>query len=122
MARFLGIKFPFKKGLQSMPADVTDEQLIRENLIQIILCPQGTRIMRPEFGVDAYALVFENTGEVMKIGLESAIRQAVSKYEPRVIVVQVDVEEADSEVIVNIIYVITSTQQTDSVSVGLPSA
>jgi hypothetical protein len=122
MARFLGIKFPFKKGLQSMPADVTDEQLIRENLIQIITTPTGARIMRPDFGVDAYALIFENTGEVLKLQLESAIRQAIGEYEQRVIVLDVDILEQDSEITITITYVVVSTQETDSVSVSIPSA
>ena len=105
-----------------MPANVTDEELIRENLLQIIMTPEGPRVMRPDFGVDAYALIFENTGEVLRLGLESAVRQAIAQYEPRVIVVSVDVVEADSEVKVTITYVITSTQETDEVSITIPSA
>ena len=105
-----------------MPADVVDAELLRENLIQIVMTPQGTRVMRPSFGVDAYTLIGENTGERLRLSLESAVRQAIAQYEPRVIVTAVDVQEAESEVMCTITYVITSTKETDEVSISVPSA
>lgn len=122
MARFFGIEFPFKRGATSTPKDATDDELIRQSLIQIVNTPTAARIMRPDFGIDAWALLFENTGEAMVIQLENAIRVAIAQYEPRVIVVDIQIDQDDSEVKATITYVLVSSQETQQISLTLPTA
>jgi len=127
MARFRGINFPFSRGLQSFPEKVSDDELLRQSMIQIIMTPRGERVMRPDFGADAYALIFANTGDVFEQDIKNAVMSAIAQYEPRVIVLDVRVTEEDtktgggqSEVKIDIDYVVLATRESQTISLQVP--
>lgn len=115
-----GIKFPFQKGPSALPAPSTDDDLIRESLLQLVLTMNGERIMRPDVGTNALTFIFENNGVVLGNLLRSEIQGVVAKYEPRVQVTDVVVDTRDSEVIVTIVYLILSSRTISSTAITIP--
>jgi phage baseplate assembly protein W len=120
-AIYRGIAFPFKKSAVSLPAAATDEDLIKQSLVRIVLTGRGERIMRPDFGSTAYAFVFENNDLVLQETIRTEVLSAISKFETRVIVRAVDVSRSDNEVFVTINYVLVSTRQEQTVKITMPT-
>lgn len=126
MALFIGFSFPFRKGETSFPAVATDNDLIKQALIQLVLTGTGERIMRPEFGSAAFAYVFENNDDMLQQRLETELTQIIHKYEPRVALLGVAVERGDprleseaTSVIVTISYIVLATRKTDEAQITL---
>jgi phage baseplate assembly protein W len=122
MARtnYRGIAFPFQKSATSLPAAVTDDDLIKQSLVQIVLTGRGERIMRPDFGSNAYAFVFENNDMVLQETIRTEVMSAIAKYETRAIVRGVDVTRSETEVVVTINYVVVATRQEQTVAITMP--
>lgn len=117
---YTGIKYPFQKGGTSFPAASTDNELIRESLLQLVLTMNGERIMRPEFGTNALSFVFENNDAVLSNLLRAEIQGVIARFEPRVQLVDILIEQRSSEIILTIIYVVLATGKTGSASVPIP--
>jgi len=122
MARtsYRGIALPFKKSATALPAPVVDEDLIKQSLVQIVLTGKGERIMRPEFGSNAYAFVFENNDLVLQETIRTEVMSAIAKFETRAIVRTVDVTRSETEVVVTINYVVIATRQEQTVAITMP--
>jgi hypothetical protein len=119
-ATYKGMAFPFQKSSQAFPAPVTDNDLIKQSLVQIILTGRGERIMRPEFGSNAYAFVFENNNLVLQETIRAEVMSAIARFEPRAIVRSVDIDRSDSEVTITITYIVVATRQEQSVAINMP--
>ena len=92
MARFLGVAFPFQKGLNGIPKAAVDAALVKSNLQQIIQTNQGERRMRPDFGANLISAVFENaTLEETQSLVRDLIASAISQFEPRANVLAIEV-------------------------------
>lgn len=122
MAIFKGFSFPFRKGTQSVPEAVTDDELIRQSIIQIILTAPGERVMRPDFGSNAYALVFENNDDLLVDSIRFSVHSAITKFEPRAVVKEVRVDRKDEHVFVTVEYVVLATRTSSTAEVLLPSS
>lgn len=119
MPQFLGISFPFAKGNQAFPEPVTDNDLIRQSLLQLILTGTNERVMRPTFGTDVRRFVFEPNDEVLANLIQSEVASVIARFEPRVTLRAVDIRRIDSEVVVLIRYVVNATQTADAVAVNV---
>jgi len=117
---YQGIKFPFQRGSTSFPASATDDELIQDSLIQLILTRNGERIMRPDCGTNALSFVFENNEAILGNLLRSEIQGVVARYEPRIQITDIVVEQRDSEVILTIVYIILATRRVASALVAVP--
>lgn len=122
MALFKGIAFPFHKGNVAFPDTVTDEELIKQSIIRIILSPRGERVMRPTFGSGVFDMVFDNNDDVFTLAMQRAVRGAIGQFEPRVIVtdVQVDRNEDAGEALVTVNYIIPSLGTQARLAVAVP--
>lgn len=115
---FLGISFPFKKGAIAFPAQATDNDLIKQALIQLILTQRGERIMRPDFGTDAWKFVFEDNNTTLGTLMRTEVARSVTTNERRVVLVGVGVDRDDKgSVVTTISYVIPQTSQSQSIQV-----
>lgn len=119
---FRGIAFPFKKSSFSLPAASIDNDLIKQSLLQVLTTAKGERVMRPDFGSNVYAYVFENNDLILQETLRADVMSAIAKYETRVIVQGVDVERQDESVVITVGYVIVATKQTDEIRIEIPTA
>jgi hypothetical protein len=115
---YRGIKFPFQRGPTSFPREVTDDELIRDALQQLFRTLVGERIMRPDLGSNAMSYVFENNDAVLGGLLRADVQVVVAKYEPRVQVTDVQVEQVDSTITLTISYIVLATRQLGNVSIS----
>src|SRR5262249_41830014 len=86
-----------------------------EDAIWIILrTSAGERVMRPTFGAGVDDFVFESNSAASRIRLADAIKHALSRWEPRIELVNVAVQESpqgESYVLVAIDYRIRITNE-----------
>jgi phage baseplate assembly protein W len=117
---FMGIGFPFKKGSTSFPNQATDNDLIKQALIQLIMTQRGERVMRPDYGTDAWKFVFEDNNTTLGTLMRTEVARAVTTNERRVVLVGVGVDRDNAgSVILTIQYVIPQTSQSQTVQVPL---
>ena len=116
---YKGIAFPFQIGATSFPAQATNEDLIKQSIVQIIMTSPGERYMRPKFGCGALAFVFEPNDEALELYIQDTVATAIATYEPRVAVRTVQVEREDNMVTVTVQYVILATGNTQQAQVSL---
>lgn len=120
--RIRSIAFPFKKGNLAFPAVANDRDAILASLIQILTTNRGERIMRPNFGCNAFSFVFESNVEEFRLKAERDIRQAISFWEQRVridsVAISSDPVTEPNQIIISVTYTIVVTGETDVVTVA----
>ena len=119
MSAFRGIAFPFRKGNTSLPQAAEGDDLIKDSIRQILLTNRGERVMRPDFGTGVFSFVFENNDEVLASLLESDIRTALARYEPRIDVRDVRSGSEENKILVEVFYLVKSTGAEDKVVLGV---
>lgn len=121
-ALYRGIFFPFKKGLNALPQPVTDSELVKQSLQQIVLTGRNERVMRPDFGCDAYSFIHENNNELLAELIRTEVNSSIGRFEPRVILQDVEVvRDVDKgEVSITLVYVLVATRQQDTVEIVVP--
>ena len=101
--RFLHPDFDIPKdwaGLNLSPAGgidmVEDRDSVRQAILLLISTRPGERVMRPDYGCDLHKLVF-SPNDVTTAGLAiHYVRQAINRWEPRVIVLRLDAYRDDN--------------------------
>lgn len=123
VAFFRGINFPFTKGKTALPEPAFDAALVKQSLQQIVLTGRNQRVMRPDFGCDAYSFIFEPNDDLLGELIRTEVNAAIGRFEPRVIVQDIGVvrNTDKGEVIVTIQYVLVATRTPDTVEVSLPA-
>ena len=121
-SRIRTFAFPFQQGQLAFPKQATDADAIRASVIQIITTQKGERIMRPDFGCNAFSYVFQNNTEDFRIDAEREIRQALSRWEPRIRVDGIEITSDDisepGQILITVVYTITSTGEIQSTTVA----
>lgn len=122
MSTFVGINFPFKTGSVSFPQEASDNDLIKQSLVQLILVGKGERVMRPDVGSNAYQYVFENNDDVLGELIRSEITGVIGKFEPRVALQNVEaiVDSKKNTVTIKILYIVRLNAQSDSLTLTIP--
>jgi len=82
--KFYGYNPPFIGGLQNVMSRQEGDQIIKNDILQLLLTIPGERVMRPTFGVNLRNAVFENMTSSMISGLQSEIIEKITRFEPRV--------------------------------------
>lgn len=90
-AEFYGYNPPFVGGPQNILSRQEDEQLIKNDILQLLLTIPGERVMRPDFGVNLRNAVFEPSDIATVSGLELEIRQKIEQYDQRIFVDDVQI-------------------------------
>jgi len=111
---FLGKGWKFPVGVNStgkveMSQYETD---IREAIWLILSTSRGERVMRPDFGCGIYDFVFAPINTATIAMIESSIREALTAWEPRAELTNVDIstDEADEgKLLISIDYRVRST-------------
>ena len=70
----------------------TGEQALRESIVGILLTSPGERLMRPHFGAGLRRFVHEPNHETTRGLIAAAARTALTRHEPRIILLAVRVE------------------------------
>ena len=89
--------------------DAQYEDSVRQGMTLILSTAKGERVMRPEFGCDIHDLLFAPNDAATRGLAESAVREALLLWEPRIDVLRV-VAEADRELLsVSVDYLVRKT-------------
>jgi len=97
---FLGVGWSFPvqlstdEGAQGMLMHAEYEESIRQSVWIILGTAKGERVMRPDFGCGIYDLVFEVNSATTAGRVSQAVKQALLLYEPRIDVLDVQVNAA----------------------------
>ena len=96
-----------------------NEESIKESLKNLILTDRGERLMQPNIGSDVRASLFENASPVTLKILEERVRDVINNYEPRVSIIEVDVNSLydDNRVQITIYFYVKNREDPLSVDV-----
>lgn len=86
-----GWSFPVAVDASGRIALSDYENDIREALRIILLTAKGERVMRPDFGAGLHDFVFESMSATTIGRVQSAVRDALIEWEPRIQVLEVNV-------------------------------
>ena len=98
-----------------------DLAAIKNSIKTILLTNKGERPFQPSFGCNITGYLFESPDPVTLSFLEDEIKDALAKYEPRVIITDVNVQDRtdNNALFVSVNCTIISTQQEIDVEVFL---
>jgi phage baseplate assembly protein W len=89
---FFGFNPPFfREGGPVMPVQ-TDERLVKNDLLQLLLTVPGERAFRPDFGTELRRTTFEPQDRLTIDTLRRGILEAIRTFEPRVQVTELLIE------------------------------
>jgi len=93
---FLGVGWGFPLALDERGFFNTAEyeESVRQSIWIILGTAKGERVMRPDFGCGIYDLVFEINSASTAGRVTQAIRQALLLFEPRIDVLDIQVQPA----------------------------
>jgi hypothetical protein len=90
---FMGRGWPFPvRPIGGHLNYVGGEEKIRQSIWIILSTAPGERQMRPTFGCGIHDLVFEPNTAALRGVVQERVREALSRWEPRIDVIQVRVE------------------------------
>ena len=96
---FLGVgwKFPLQVTPAGKIAQAKYEQRIEESIFLILSTSQGERVMLPDFGCGIHDLVFAPNNATTLAMVTQTVRQALTTYEPRIDVLDINAETAPEQ-------------------------
>jgi len=97
---FLGIgwKFPVTIDATGKIAMSKFEEDIKESIRIILGTARGERVMRPDFGCGIHELIFEPINVATAGLIESSVKEALNRYEPRIDLINVNVLDDEANV------------------------
>jgi uncharacterized protein len=107
-----GLAFPLQVDRRGGIALARDETDIEQAIELILATAPGERPMRPEFGCGVHDFVFDSIDATTVGRMELAIRDALDRWEPRIVVEAVDFgleEVAEGRLIIDIGYRVRAT-------------
>jgi len=97
---FLGVGWKFPVGTDAAGKIKMSqyEEDIRESILIILGTAKGERVMRPDFGCGIHDLVFAPINTATIGSVESSVKEALTTYEPRIDVLNVEVLDDEARV------------------------
>jgi phage baseplate assembly protein W len=87
------IAYPFHIAPGGSLASTTDyNQIVRGQVIDALMTNLGERVMRPNYGCDIQAALFDPTDELLRRDAASMIKERLQQFVPRCMVRSVKVE------------------------------
>lgn len=99
----------------------TDERAIKFAIKSLVMTQNYERPFHPEIGTPIYRLLFDNFDDMFVITMRQAIIDVITLYEPRAVVLGVDVDPSfdNNSVSINIRFKIKNTERPLEVGVTL---
>jgi len=110
-----GIRFPYQiDSFTGSTQESGDLDRIRGSIFQILQTRPGERFMRPDFGCKIASLVFEPNLPVLKALLTHHVTESIGKWEKRVALQQVTVNQpidSPHRIDIYVEFLVLNTQQ-----------
>ena len=93
---------PFTKDLYLK----TDEDAVKTSIKHLLRTNNFERPFHPEIGTQIRSLMFEHFSSAVKIAMERTIQESIEKFEPRVRLIEVSIDESEdtNDLDINIIF------------------
>jgi phage baseplate assembly protein W len=107
-----GLAFPLQIDHRGGIALAHGEDDIAQAIGLILSTTPGERPMRPEFGCEVHDLIFDNIDAATVGKMDTAVRTALDRWEPRVEVTDVEFDlgrSADGQIVIDVTYRVRST-------------
>jgi len=88
------------------------EEDIKESIRIILATAPGERVMRPDFGCGIHELVFSTISRITVGMFESRVREAITRWEPRVDILKLEIstrEAANGKLEIKLTYLVRDT-------------
>jgi hypothetical protein len=114
---WLGVGWAHPVHIDGTSGDIATAQYeddIRQSILIILSTARGERLMRPDFGCGIHDLVFEVVDVATLTRVETAVRDAMTKYEARIEVVGVDADPllaTEGKLLIELDYRVRRTNQ-----------
>jgi phage baseplate assembly protein W len=92
-AQFYGFNPPFIGGPQNVLSRQEGIQLIRNDILQLLLTLPGERVMRPGFGTPLRSVVFDLLTLTDTSTLQAQVAKAITDNEPRVTIDSLNIQQ-----------------------------
>lgn len=117
-----GIAFPPRLNAEGRWQFSTGAENIRDSIKIILLTAPDERILLPHFGCGLHPYLFEPNTVATRRLIEEAIRQALGRWEPRIQLQDVTVDEVENEpaeALARITYRLVATNTAERLSLTL---
>jgi len=95
------LRYPFNLSLNGkIEENRSYEDLVRGQVIDALMTNQGERVMRPRYGCDIQAALFDPSDELVMKDAAARIRQALEQLVLRAIVRSINIREGDPGLVV----------------------
>ena len=92
-----GWKFPLQVTPTGGIATSSEEQKIEESILLVLSTAPGERLMLPDFGCGIHDLVFSPNNSSTVTTVVDLVRRSLTKYEPRIDVIDVTAETSTEQ-------------------------
>jgi phage baseplate assembly protein W len=89
--KFIGCQYPLMKTPRGIMSQKNGVDQIKADILQLLLTNPGERVMLADYGVPLRKLIFEPNDVGLEIQARNMIAEAITKWEPRVVLQQVQV-------------------------------
>jgi phage baseplate assembly protein W len=86
------IHYPFNVTFGLVEPTRSYEDVVRGQVIDALMTNRGERVMRPRYGCDVQAALFDPQDELMRRDAASVLKERLSQYVPRAFIRDVKVE------------------------------
>jgi len=94
--KYLGVgwKFPVRVNARGGLSLSSNEEDVQEAIWIILSTARGERQMLPKFGCDIHDYVFAPNNTITRGNIAHAVRQALTRWEPRIDVLDVSIDDS----------------------------
>ena len=110
-----GIAFPLHVNEDGLIAMNALEHHVRQSILLILQTAKGERVMRPDFGARLSDLTFEPVTQATITLAEHYVKEALTRFEPRIVVLNVGITVNSQEpdhLLIGLQYRVRSTDTT----------
>src|SRR6185369_10593732 len=108
-----GFKFPFRFDERyGRPQMLSGAEKIRQDLLLMLGTRLGERAMARDYGTRLASMVHEPNDDVLRRMIEEQVRNALIQWEPRVLPVEIRVEQKEGELKLFLTYVLVHDSRT----------
>jgi phage baseplate assembly protein W len=104
------VDFPYRLDAGGRTATTTEDDHVRDLVMQVLFTEPGERVNRPDFGCGLKTLVFAPSSDVLATATQTLVKAALQRWlEDEVDVEDVVVEPIEERLVVTVAYRLRST-------------